>query len=169
MTLIVSLLLPLLALWLWWPVQSLGRRQRRWHLGITLALALLGAGLATLWRMDVLAYAVEAWIQLAFGWALAMFVMLFAYLVLREAGWLLSRLAPRTSALATPWHGARTNQAAAAAIVLLATLGICNGLKPPQVQDRDLVVPGLPQELDGLRMAVLADLHASPVKRAWRT
>jgi len=169
MTLIVSLLLPLLTLWLWWPVQSLGRRQRRWHLGITLALALLGAGLATLWRMDVLAYAVEAWIQLAFGWVLAMFVMLFAYLVLREAGWLLSRLAPRTSALATPWHGARMNQAAAAAIVLLATLGIWNGLKPPQVQERDLVVPGLPHELDGLRMAVLADLHASPVKRTWRT
>ena len=41
----------------------------------TLALALLGLGFATLWRMDVLAYAVEAWIQLAFGWVLAMFVI----------------------------------------------------------------------------------------------
>ncbi|MGX9720228.1 metallophosphoesterase [Stenotrophomonas acidaminiphila] len=169
MTLIVSLILPLLALWLWWPVQFPGRRQRRWHLGITVLLALLGTGFAALWRMDVLAYAAEAWIQLVFGWVLAMFVMLLVFLVLREAGWLLSRLAPRTSALARPWHGVRGNQAAAAVIVLLATLGICNGLKPPRVHERELVMPGLPQELDGLRMAVLADVHASPVKRSWRT
>ncbi|MCA7022434.1 MULTISPECIES: metallophosphoesterase [Stenotrophomonas] len=169
MTLIVSLLLPLLALWLWWPVQFSGRRQRRWHLGASVALAVAGVGLAALWRMDVLAYAAEAWIQLVFGWVLAMFVMLLVWLALRELGWLLSRLAPRTSALATVWHGARANQAAAALIVLLATLGIVNGLKPPRVHERALVVPGLPQELDGLRMAVIADLHASPVKRTWRT
>ncbi|WP_413974904.1 metallophosphoesterase [Stenotrophomonas acidaminiphila] len=169
MTLIVSLLLPLLALWLWWPVQFSGRRQRRWHLGTSVALAVAGVGLAALWRMDVLAYAAEAWIQLVFGWVLAMFVMLLVWLALRELGWLLSRLAPRSSALATVWHGARANQAAAALIVLLATLGIINGLKPPRVHERALVVPGLPQELDGLRMAVIADLHASPVKRTWRT
>ncbi|WP_313248546.1 metallophosphoesterase [Stenotrophomonas acidaminiphila] len=169
MTLIVSLLLPLLALWLWWPVPFPDRRQRRWHLGTSVALALLGVALAALWRMDVLAYAAEAWIQLVFGWVLAMFVMLLVFLPLRELGWLLSRRAPRTSVLATAWHGVRGNQLAAAVIVLLATLGIVNGLKPPAVHERALVVPGLPQELDGLRMAVIADLHASPVKRTWRT
>lgn len=165
MTLLVSLILPLLALWLWWPVTSLSKRQRRWHIGITLALALVGLSFATLWRMDVFEYAIEAWIQLVFGWVLAMFIILLAFLVLRTLGWLASRFAPRTSL----WHGKRVNQSASVLIVVLATLGIWNGLKPPQVRERELVVPQLPVELDGVRVAVLADLHVSPVKRTWRT
>lgn len=169
MTLLVSLILPLLALWLWWPVTFPGKQQRRWHISATLALALVGLGFATLWRMDVFEYAVEAWIQLAFGWVLVMFILLLAFLLLRMLGWLLSRLAPRTSALAGLWHGKRLNQSASVLIVVLATLGIYNGLKPPQLHERTLVVPHLPAELDGLRMAVLADMHISPVKRSWRT
>lgn len=169
MTLLVSLILPLLALWLWWPVTSLSKRQRRWHIGISLALALIGLSFATLWRMDAFEYAIEAWIQLVFGWVLAMFIILLAFLLLRTLGWLLSRFAPRTSPWATLWHGKRMNQSASVLIVLLATLGIWNGLKPPQVHERDLVVPRLPAELDGVRVAVLADMHISPVKRTWRT
>ena len=169
MTLFVSLILPLLAIWLWWPVAPLSKRQRRWRIGITVGLALVGLGFATLWRLDVFSYSVEAWIQLVFGWVLVMFVLLLAFLLLREAGWLLSRLLPRGSRIAMLWHGTGFNQGAATVIVLLATLGIYNGLKPPQVHERDLVVPHLPKEMDGLRMAVLADLHISPVKRTWRT
>ena len=169
MTLFVSLILPLLAIWLWWPVAPLSKRQRRWRIAITVGLALVGLGFATLWRLDVFSYSVEAWIQLVFGWVLVMFVLLLAFLLLREVGWLLSRLLPRSSRIATLWHGTGFNQGAATVIVLLATLGIYNGLKPPQVHERDLVVPHLPSEMDGLRMAVLADLHISPVKRTWRT
>ncbi len=169
MTLLVSLILPLLGLWLWWPVHSLSRRQRRWHTGITLALALMGLGLATLWRMNVFEYAVEAWVQLVFGWVLAMFIILLAFLILRTVGWLLTRVASRSSAVSMLWHGKRLNQRASVVIVLLATLGIWNGLKPPQVRERELVVPHLPAELDGVRVAVLADMHISPVKRTWRT
>lgn len=169
MTLIVSLILPLMALWLWWPVQPLSKRQRRWHIGITLGLALLGLSFATLWRLNVFDYAVEAWIQLLFGWVLVMFILLLPFLLLREAGWLLSRPAPREAALAKLWHGRGLNHGAAVVIVLLATLGIWNGLKPPAVYERELAVPNLPAEMDGLRVAVLADLHISPVKRSWRT
>ena len=169
MTLFVSLILPVLAIWLWWPVATLYKRQRRWRIGITVGLALVGLGFATLWRLDVFSYSVEAWIQLVFGWVLVMFVLLLAFLLLREVAWLLSRLLPRSSRIATLWHGTGFNQGAATVIVLLATLGIYNGLKPPQVHERDLVVPHLPSEMDGLRMAVLADLHISPVKRTWRT
>ena len=169
MTLFVSLILPVLAFWMWWPVTPLSPRGRRWRIALTLALAVTGIGLATLWRLDVFDYAVEAWIQLVFGWVLVMFVLLLAFLLLRELGWLLSRLAPRTSSMARLWHGAGFNQGGAALIVLLASLGIWNGLKPPQVHERALVVPNLPKELDGLRVVVLADLHISPVKRTWRT
>ncbi len=169
MTILVMLLLPLLALWLWWPVHFPTRRQRRWHLGATLVLAFLGPALAVLWRMDVLPYAQQAWVQLLLGWVLVMFVLLLACLPLRELGWLLSRLLPRTSPRAMLWHGRRLNQALALLALGLATLGIGNGLKPPTVRQHELVVPNLPQEMDGLRMAVLADLHVSPVKRTWRT
>ncbi len=148
---------------------KLSKRQRRWRIGITVGLALVGLGFATLWRLDVFSYSVEAWIQLVFGWVLVMFVLLLAFLLLREVGWLLSRLLPRSSKMAVLWHGAGFNQGAATVIVLLATLGIYNGLKPPQVHERDLLVPNLPKEMDGVRMAVLADLHISPVKRSWRT
>jgi len=169
MTFIVSLLLPLLAFLFWRPVNPLTRSQRRWRTGISLLLALSGLAFATLWRLDVFDYAVEAWIQLAFGWVLVMFILALAFVLLREAGWLLSRLLPRRSRLATVWHGVGLNHGAAALIVLLATLGIWNGLKPPPVQERELAVPNLPAEMDGLRVAVLADLHISPVKRGWRT
>ena len=161
MTLLVSLILPLLALWLWLPVNALSRRQRRWRISLTMGLAFVGLGFATLWRLDWLEYEVVAWVQLVFGWVLVMFVLLLAFLLLRTLGWLASRLLARTSTLATVWHGARLNDVAAVAIVLLASWGIVNGLRPPKVQERDLVVPNLPAELDGVRVAVLADLHLS--------
>jgi len=169
MTFLVSLILPLLAVLFWRPVHPLSKAQRRWRTGISLVLALIGLGFATLWRMDVFSYSVEAWLQLVFGWVLVMYMLVLVFVVLREAGWLLSRLLPRKSRLATPWHGVGLNQGAAVLIVLLATLGIYNGLKPPQVHERELVVPHLPKGMDGLRVAVLADLHISPVKRTWRT
>lgn len=169
MTLLVSLILPLLALWLWIPVGQLSKPQRRWRIAITMGLAFIGLGLATLWRLDLFEYAVVAWIQLVFGWVLVMFVLLLAFLLLRTAGWLLTRFAPRASLLSTVWHGARLNQGAAMVIVLLATVGIANGLRPPQVHERNLMIASLPKELDGVRVAVLSDLHISPVKRTWRT
>ncbi len=169
MTFIVSLLLPLLAILFWWPVKPLSTSQRRWRTGISLGLALIGLGFATLWRLDIFSYSVEAWIQLVFGWVLVMYMLVLVFVVVRGVGWLLSRLLPRTSRLARLWHGVGLNHGAAIVIVLLATLGIYNGLKPPQVHERELIVPHLPREMDGLRMAVLADLHISPVKRSWRT
>lgn len=161
--------LPLAALWFWWPVTSLGRSRRRWYLGITVAVAVLMIGMAVSWRFKLFGDAIEAWQQFVFGWLLVMFMLLLVFLLLRGLGWLLSRLAPRESVLARCWHGARLNQMAAAVIVATATLGTWNGLKAPQVREQELVVPNLPAEMDGLRMLVLADMHISPVKRAWRT
>lgn len=169
MSLIVSLILPLMAVWLWWPVNPLSRRQRRWHVGLTALLALLPLAFAVVWRMDVLGYAVIARLQLAFGWLLVGFVLLLVFLLLREAGWLLSRLCGRRDLTTSLWHGLRFNRWAIAVIVVIATLSIWNGIKPPRVHERELVVASLPAELDGLRVAVLADIHASPAKGAWRT
>lgn len=169
MIFLVSLILPLLAFLYWLPVAPLSRSQRRWRTGLSLVPALGALALVAAWRLDVFAYPVEAWIQLVFGWVLVIFILALVFVLLRELGWLLSRLLPRHSRLATVWHGTGLNQGAAVVIVLLATLGIWNGLKPPPVRERELAVPNLPMEMDGLRVAVLADLHISPVKRRWRT
>ncbi len=169
MTLLVSLLLPLMALWLWWPVTPLTRRQRRWHIGLTVAVAMLALSLAVIWRMDLLEYGIVAWLQLGFGWLLVMFMLLLMFLLLREGGWLLARVSGKRQHAAAFWHGARPSQVAVAVIAVAGTLAIYNGLKPPRVQERELEVAGLPAELDGLRVAVLSDIHASPVKGAWRT
>ena len=42
----------------------------------------------------------------------------------------------------------------------LATLGLFNGAEPPQVKEERIVIEHLPQDAEGLTIAVLADLHA---------
>jgi predicted MPP superfamily phosphohydrolase len=169
MTLIVSLLLPLMALWLWWPVTSLSKRQRRWHIGTTVALAVLALALALIWRSDVLGYHIVAYLQVLFGWLLMAFMLLVLFLLVRALGWSVSRLWKGRAAAHAFWHGPRLNQSVSVVILLLATVSIYNGLKPPRVLERELPVAGLPAEMAGLRVAVLSDLHASPAKGAWRT
>ena len=49
--------------------------------------------------------------------------------------------------------------------MLLAGLGVYNGLKPPQVVELDVPVRNLPAELDGFRIGVLGDVHLGPLFR----
>jgi len=91
MLLPISLILPLLALWLWWPVRLASKRQRRWHIGATLGLALLAPLIALLWRSQRVDYSVIAWLQLLFGGVLLMFALLLLFVLLRDLAWLLGR------------------------------------------------------------------------------
>ena len=51
----------------------------------------------------------------------------------------------------------------------IAAIGFVNGLRLPQVKEVELRYPDLPDELDGYRIAQLADLHCCPSMRKWRT
>nr|WP_272494086.1 metallophosphoesterase [Stenotrophomonas mori] len=119
--------------------------------------------------MDVFGDVAGAWVQLLFGWLLAVFVLMLPMVLLRDALWLPLRLLGSGARWRAFLHGMGLARAIAMASVLLATVGVANGLKPPQVRERELALQTLPPELDGLRVAVLADIHASPVKGAWRT
>jgi len=167
---IVSILLfpLLLAFWLWWPVAALGRK-RRWYAGLTFALGLLQPLLGWLWRRQAFGDVANAWVQLLFGWVMVAFALALVFVLLRDLLWLPLRLSRRAGRLRAFLHGARLHHVAVPLVLLLATLGTYNGLKPPKVHEREVVLSSLPVELDGLRVAVLADLHASPVKGAWRT
>ena len=167
MTWIVSLCLPLVALLLWWPVAFASARQRRWHVGLSLALALSLLAMVAAWRSNAVSYAVVSWLQVALGWVLVVLALCLVWVVIRLLAWGASRLllGPARAAF---WHRARLNQVVVALIMAAGGLGIYNGLTPPSVRERDLAVAGLPAEMAGLRVAVLSDIHASPVKGAWR-
>lgn len=167
---IVSILLfpLLLAFWLWWPVAALGRK-RRWYAGLTFALGLLQPLLGWLWRRQAFGDVANAWVQLLFGWVMVAFALALVFVLLRDVLWLPLRLSRRAGRLRGFLHGPRLQHVAVSLVLLLATLGTYNGLKPPKVHEREIELSSLPAELDGLRVAVLADLHASPVKGAWRT
>jgi hypothetical protein len=48
----------------------------------------------------------------------------------------------------------------------LSAIGVFNALQPPRVHEQQIAVRNLPAALQGLRIAVLADIHASPVNDA---
>ncbi len=52
--------------------------------------------------------------------------------------------------------------------VILAAFGLYNGLKMPAVKEQRVVIPGLPAEAEGLRVAFLADIHVDSYTRAPR-
>lgn len=170
---ILLILLPLLlslllGIWLWWPVARPGR-QRRWCVGLVFAVGLLLQLMTWLWRRHVFGDVASAWIQLLSGWLMVALMLALAFVLLRDLLWLPARLSRRAAALCAFLHGMHLNRIAMVLVAALATLGAYNGLKPPTVHERDIALSSLPPELDGLRVAVLADLHASPVKGAWRT
>ena len=171
---LVLLLLPLLACWLWLPLQGLERAARRRRLVASLAIAALMPLLVLVWRLELVGYALLSWLQVIAGGVLVPAMLLLVFVAVRDAGWLLHAGLERL--LRWPpgiglrrWHAPWLTQGAVVVALLLGVLGVSNGLRLPQVREQELAIAGLPAELDGLRIAVLADLHLSPVKGAARS
>lgn len=51
----------------------------------------------------------------------------------------------------------------------LSAFGLWEGVRVPDVVEREIVFPDLPAELDGYRIVQLSDIHASSASRRWRT
>ena len=64
--------------------------------------------------------------------------------------------------------GNRVNLALLAAAAALAGCGIISGTSVPEVRHEEIALPGLPGELDGMTVAVLADLHIDSLARIGR-
>ncbi len=159
-----SLIVIPVALWLWWPLLLRERRTAFWC--TVLVTALLGglpAGLIWMMRSTHVSYDLIAPAQVFGGWVFVSLMLAFLLAVLRDVLGLLGRLAgspmePRTRQMLT---------VLGVAIALLVTgFGVIQALKIPQVQEHEVTLPNLPKELDGLRVAVIADIHASPVNNA---
>ena len=149
-----------LALWLWWPLLALEGRRRAFALAF-LVTALLGAlPAALIWAMrtEALSYATVAPLQVVSGWILAALVLAFLLAVVRDVLGLALRIEARTRVIWT-FFGVL-------AALLVSGFGVTQAIKQPEVHEQEVVLPRLPAELDGLRVAVIADIHASPVNNA---
>ncbi len=170
---------PLLAFWLWLPVQR-SRRFRAVAVLLTTALGLLPLGLLTVLRRGWVDEATLVPAQVFGGWVLGLLLLMLPLLLLRDAGWgvsRLTRLLNRTSGdtpnrasnpggtarPGLPWHDVHLTLVLLGLAGLLSAWGVLNGLRAPEVREQVLSVPNLPPELDGLRVAVLADIHATPI------
>ena len=159
-----TLFIPLLALWLWWPCR-LSRITRIILVVLTALIGIFPALLLKAAQSGMLAYTTIAPLQVPGGWVLSTLLMMLVLALLRDGIWLAGKLLGKSgwSGMA---HGPAPTFAALLLTSALSALGIYNGLQPPQVKEVTLTLPQLPDDLDGLRIAVLADIHASPVNNA---
>lgn len=165
MVTLAALLIPLFALWLWWPLTTLSRGQRAFAVLLTALLGVSPALLLGLLNSGTLAYPTVARLQVPSGWALACLLLLVPCVLLRDLAWLATRLAGH-SACSQRLHAGWPTCAALLLAMGVSAWGVHNALQPPQVREHTLYLPSLPPGLDGLRVAVLSDIHASPVNDA---
>lgn len=163
-----SFVIPLLALWIWWPVSShmgTSRLARLLAALLTTALGIFPALLLHAVQTNALPYPVIAQLQVPGGWILATLLMLAVFVVLRDLLWLMAALTGRQS-FAQIMHLPALTVGALIVSAGFSAIGVFNALQPPRVFEQTLAVQNLPPALEGLRIAVLADIHASPVNDA---
>ncbi len=151
----------LLSVWLWAPVQGLPA----WLRALAALLTAL-AGCAPVLLLQALQggqldYATIARLQVPAGAALATLGLLLPLVALRDLLWLGARF---TAPGAAAWlHGGAVTLLALLLAALVAAWGSWQALQPPQVREHPVTLARLPAALHGLRVAVLSDIHATPV------
>ena len=162
---LLALLAPVFSLWIWYPLWRSHRRSFWWCVALTALLGFAPALLIWLMRQNVLPFGLVSYLQLASGTLFATIGMGLLWSLLRDGGHLILRLAQRPVAarkLLTPiWTAA-----AITGLSLLNVYGLTQGTKLPEVREHTVTLSKLPAALDGLRIGVLADIHATPVNNA---
>ncbi|ARU05864.1 metallophosphatase [Comamonas serinivorans] len=151
---------PVLAFWLWAPVLSLSWRARAWAVLATTLLGLLPVGLILIYRRAWFSEAAVVHAQVFSGWVMGVLLLMVPLLLLRDVGWLGLRLLRRER----PVNRSRATAWLLTLAGVVSAWGVYGGLRVPEVREQEVVLDQLPAELDGLRVAVLADIHATPVK-----
>lgn len=162
---LVALFIPMLSFWLWWPCASLSRRTRWLLIALTAVLGVFPALLLKAAQTGALAYTSIARLQVPGGWILAILLMMCAFVLLRDGLWLVSKLS-RNAMAGRLLHATSLTFIALVLAAAVSALGVYNALQAPHVQEQTLSFKQLPPALKGLRIAVLADIHASPVNNA---
>ena len=138
-----------------WVVDHVSRR------GIVLSAVLLCTSYPLARILNALGLQAVAWPLefLSANWIGILFLLLSALLVadvVTLGGWLLPQIAPAVRG----W--------AVLAALLLAAVGLVQGLRPPVVRDYEVQLAGLPRERDGLVLVEISDLHLGTlIGRRW--
>jgi predicted MPP superfamily phosphohydrolase len=103
------------------------------------------------------------WLLLGTSWLQGALVVLTLLLIARDLAWLLLLAAgPKRSLKARrALRGGRAAIALAALSAAIGSLGLHGAAKVPEVRQAEVVVERWPLALDGLRVAILADMHIS--------
>ena len=151
-----SLIVLPVALWLWWPLLQRERRTAFWlAFVVTVVLGALPAALIWAMRNTTLSYSVIAHLQVATGWILSALLLAFVLTLLRDIVGLLGVFTSRSRQAFTGFS--------VVLALLVAGFGVTQALTIPQVREQEIAIANLPAEFDGLRIAVIADIHASPI------
>lgn len=156
----------LAALWLWHPLLRTGKK---YYAIAVIATAILGALPALLiWaiRNTTVSYTAIAYLQVPAGWLFASIAGAWAVAVLRDTVAVLSKMLRYPEVAKILWQPHYT-LIVMSAMLLVCGHGAIQGLRVPAVREQELPLAKLPRELDGLRIAVIADLHASPINNAF--
>lgn len=162
---LIALAAPLLALWLWYPLLRLHSRAFWWCLVLTSLCGVAPALLILVMRREMMDFFWVSHLQLVSGglfaaigmglvWALLRDTLVLVLRLVRGPGGARAVLAPRKTAVVM------------ALLTLLCAYGLVQGTKVPMVKEHEIALPRLPAELNGLRIAILADIHATPVNDA---
>jgi uncharacterized protein len=164
MVFLLALLAPLLSVWIWYPLFHHHRARFVWAVLCTTLVGIAPALLIFSMRDEVLAYRWIAPLQLVSGGLFAAMGMGLVWALVRDlvriAGQLLGWRASRK------WAAPAVTAWVMLAFVLINIYGLVQGTRVPQVREQTVTLAQLPPALDGLRIAVLADLHATPVNNA---
>ena len=163
-----------LATWLWAPLRQLGAGTRLLAMGLTALLGLLPVGLLMALRGGWMDEYTLVHAQVIGGWVVGTMLVLIPLLVARDGVWLLARLLgkrrPRPGFPIAPMASVAHSTTVASCLLglagLIAAWGVLQGVRPPEVREQVLYLDHLPAPLDGLRVAVLADIHATPLNNA---
>ena len=131
-----------------------------------LALAFLSAGRIMIMRSlygGLGGIETDRWLLLVTSFAQGLIVMLFLLSIVRDLGWLLSFAAGKGigKSLRVALNGTAASLIILALAVGLDAIGLVGAAKVPEVKRAEVTVRDWPQGLDGLRVAVLADMHIS--------
>lgn len=155
----------ILSFWIWHPLRTRARRAWLPVVALTAVLGLTPALLLALMRANDVPYATLAQWQPASGIMMGALALAALMALLRDALWLLLRWV-RGADAARAVHNVRATAAIVALALGVSTWAALQGMSVPQVRERVVELPRLPSALDGLRVVVLADLHASPINNA---
>ena len=137
------------------------------------ALVVLGAArLAIMRRIFGGLGGIEAprWLLLGTSYVQGALAVLFVVLIARDLAWLASFAGgpKRTRPIRKALRSMRATAAISCFAALAGLLGLYGAAKVPDVQRREVTVASWPSSLDGLKVAILADMHISKFfDRGW--